>query len=182
MKLTLWPLKGSRTLLKQHSTADHLCWRWLKTKILKLKFKYLTDSNADPISLLFNKKSNKLWLSTFSAFRPITFQNGCFFPSSFFNNEILILEIRLLNYKKPLSASVSDAKSMTYRILDIFKYSNLFDILDFRSSDLAIGVARCNSVKCVLILKSLCIGAQCNVNKDFTIYLWTKNLETTVHP
>ena len=32
----------------------------------------------------------------------------------FFNNEILILEIRLLNYKKPLSASVSDAKSMTY--------------------------------------------------------------------
>ena len=69
---------------------------------------------------------------------PITFQNGCFFPSSFFNNEILILEIRLLNYKKPLSASVSDAKSMTYRILDIFKYSNLFDILDFRSLDLAI--------------------------------------------
>ena len=104
---------------------------------------------------------------------PITFQNGCFFPSSFFNNEILILEIRLLNYKKPLSASVSVAKSMTYWILDIFKYSNLFDILDLRSLDLAIMHGGCNSVKCVLIPKSLCIDAQCNGNKDFTIYRWT---------
>ena len=105
----------------------------------------------------------------FSAFRPITFPNGCFFPSSFFNNEILILEIRLLNYKKPLSASVSDAKSMTYWILDIFKYSNLFDILDFRSSDLAIGVASCNSVKCVLIQKSLSMH-RCTMQQEQRFY------------
>ena len=99
---------------------------WEK-EMSKVKFKSLMDFNADPICMLFNEKSNKFWLLT-SAHWANNLSKLMFFPSRFFNNEILILEIRLSNHKKPLSASTSLAKSMTYWIWKIFIYSNLFDI------------------------------------------------------
>ena len=82
MKLTVWPLKGSRTLLKQHSTAGHLCWyiaryrsrsratiiRWAKSRNLyinflqKILFSYNSESLSHQITILwYSKRFRGIW-------------------------------------------------------------------------------------------------------------------------
>ena len=59
MKLTLWPLKGFRTLLKQHSTAGHLCRNVSK----------LTFSRAElPAAISDQTKLQQSWNSFFQDF------------------------------------------------------------------------------------------------------------------
>ena len=66
MKLTVWPLKRSRTLLKQDSTASHLCWKrfsiwnqiFLSIRKLKLPminyFTFIDSGVPDNISSIFS--------------------------------------------------------------------------------------------------------------------------------